>query len=272
MKWLCLLLFFLATQVQGQETTFNRPAVFPTTEGTYIIGDWKYTFSITSPKTKSQGTWGRLYFKDRELATPRNTVVSTPVGEFLFLGGLDVNGWGEHGWFNTYVDFNGDSHPIFLADGSVYVGLQKLTVKRISGSELLNLNKDSAYQGNQAGNWRTAKIGVYVELNESDKGFLRYRGRVNDCDVIALSTDIGSASALEDLRIYIQKNITMTRVFSLPMAYRLFWVKETDGKLDIFFGDKKGVAPKANDAPAITVDLAQLVQAYGDATPSSKKE
>lgn len=148
MKWLCLLLVFLAVQVQGQETTFNRPAVFPTADGTYVVGDWKYTFSIRLPGTRSQSTMGRLYYKGKELAAPRNTVVNTPVGEFVYSERFEGMSWGG-GWCNTFVDYaDGKSYPMFQPDGTVRVR-EPIAVKRISVSELLELNKDGTYQAKQ---------------------------------------------------------------------------------------------------------------------------
>jgi opacity protein-like surface antigen len=115
-------------------------AVYPTEVGSFKAAGWEYRYSILDRKTRSQGCWGHLTFAGREVTAPVNSVVSTPVGTFLFLGHLDYQGWGEHGWFNTHRDYNGEATPVFKADGSV-ITPYGLPIKRLSVLELLNLNK-----------------------------------------------------------------------------------------------------------------------------------
>lgn len=111
--------FFVPVPYPDIPQTYSFSASFPTRAGTYVVGDWKYTFSIVAFKTKSQSTWGHLSYHGKELAAPQNTIIDTPVGKFIFLGGLEVMGWGEHGWFNTRVDYNGIRHPLFQPDGKL---------------------------------------------------------------------------------------------------------------------------------------------------------
>lgn len=133
--------FFVPVPYSDVPQTYSFSASFPTRAGTYVVRDWKYTFSITAFKTRSQGTWGHLYYQDKELTAPQNTVIDTPVGKFIFLGGLEVMGWGEHGWFNTHVDYNGIRHPLFQPDGKLSAtGITDS--KNMSVEELIKWNSE----------------------------------------------------------------------------------------------------------------------------------
>jgi|GEM_PF-5031039 len=136
----CFLGVALILTAVGQDAVFDHPAAFPTRVGTYVLGDWKYTFDVTFPKTRSQGTWGRLYYKNQELSADRNTVVGTPVGKFIYLGNLSTKGWGEHGWFNTLTDYSGNTSPVFGEDGKIHVAVPP-PIKEVPVAELLLQNK-----------------------------------------------------------------------------------------------------------------------------------
>ena len=94
------------------------PASHPTKAAAYVVGAWKYEYAITSPGTKSEGRRGRLFHASKELFAPDGTVVTTPVGKFMFFA-LPPPGvqriWGEDGWLQTLCY----DKPVFNDDGSV---------------------------------------------------------------------------------------------------------------------------------------------------------
>ena len=68
-------------------------------EGEYSSGDWRYTHAITNPGSRSQGTVGRLFYKDNPVPSPADPAdyYETPLGLFHF-NGFDEVPWGERGW------------------------------------------------------------------------------------------------------------------------------------------------------------------------------
>jgi hypothetical protein len=81
----------------------SHSATHPTKPGTYVVGDWRYEYSVTNARTRSEGRSGKLFFAGKELFAPLGTVVTTPVGRFVFLplppGVKKI--WGEDGWLQT---------------------------------------------------------------------------------------------------------------------------------------------------------------------------
>ncbi|MBK8091570.1 MAG: hypothetical protein IPK32_06190 [Verrucomicrobiaceae bacterium] len=69
-----------------------------TQPGAYRSGDWEFKLIVTSPGSKSEGTIGRLYYKDSPVpdATPGD-FYQTPWGDIQWVGNPGKL-WGEHGW------------------------------------------------------------------------------------------------------------------------------------------------------------------------------
>ena len=58
-------------------------------------GAWKYTLRFTSPGTRSEGSFGRLFWNKREIPSCFHEI-SCPLGGFAFYQGRYR--WGGHGW------------------------------------------------------------------------------------------------------------------------------------------------------------------------------
>ncbi len=106
------------------------------------VQGWSYSCSITAKGSRSEGRRGYLYYRQKTLVAPAGTVVSTPVGRFLFFGGYDIKGWGEHGWQKEQCY----GRPVFESSGSVRKDLadeflqSHNPIVEITAVELLKLN------------------------------------------------------------------------------------------------------------------------------------
>ena len=106
------------------------------------VQGWSYSCNVAGKGSKSEGRWGYLYYRQKMLIAPAGTVVTTPVGRFLFFGGYDLKGWGTHGWQKeqTY------GRSVFDSNGSVVMDLADqflrghVPVHAIAVVELLRLN------------------------------------------------------------------------------------------------------------------------------------
>ncbi len=144
MKHLLIFAIIATASLNGEEAIFVRAATFPTSEGVYRVGDWEYRYAVYNPKTRSEGCWGHLYFRGKEVTAPRNVLLQTPVGTFLSFDSLEKDGFaghglGEHGWLNTRRDYGMKISAVFKADGSVDTPFHE-PIKNLSVSEILNRN------------------------------------------------------------------------------------------------------------------------------------
>lgn len=106
-------------------------------------------------------------------------------------------------------------------------------------------------------------IGDYVSLGEPDvQGFVRFIDEVSGCQIIALSTDIGSAVPSADLRLYIKREDEYEKMISLPMLKRKGYVCEKqNGLLRIFAVDSYEITkPGKQDRPVLSIDLDELIK------------
>lgn len=87
--------------------------------GTFTKGDWTYVLKIRNPGSRSEGSEGRLYYKNREVTIPQNPTdyFNTPLGIFRHTGveaGQERLPWDATGWMlqNTYApDAGGTALP-----------------------------------------------------------------------------------------------------------------------------------------------------------------
>ena len=99
-------------------------------------------------------------------------------------------------------------------------------------------------------------------LSPADKGFIKYIGDFGGYEVIALSSDIGSAFPSENLRIYLKKGDEYHKAISLPFlkGKGYICVRHKDS-LQIFtttsYGQKQ---PQKGAKPVLSVNLKQLIK------------
>ena len=99
-------------------------------------------------------------------------------------------------------------------------------------------------------------------LSPADKGFIKYIGDFGGYEVIALSSDKGSALPSEDLRIYLKKGDEYHKAVSLPLlkGKGYICVRHKDS-LQIFtttsYGQKQ---PQKGAKPVSSVNLKQLIK------------
>ncbi len=69
--------------------------------GTYTSGKWKYEYQILAKGSRSEGSYGRLFFDGKKVPQPKgikiNDYYKTPWGRLLWVGNPPTR-WGFHGW------------------------------------------------------------------------------------------------------------------------------------------------------------------------------
>ncbi len=83
----------------GKEEEGKKAAGKLSKPGEYVSGDWTYRFEAKRPGTRSEGRYGTLLYKDKELAPAPsvNDFLETPWGRMYWTGPMD-DSWGDHGW------------------------------------------------------------------------------------------------------------------------------------------------------------------------------
>jgi len=97
-----LLASFAATGLHAAASASASKVVFPKKGETSVQGDWKLKISIRNKGTKSEGTSGELFYKDKPVKTSGiNDAVETPWG-VLYWHGEDLHDklaqWQHWGW------------------------------------------------------------------------------------------------------------------------------------------------------------------------------
>jgi hypothetical protein len=71
-------------------------------EGRNQVGPWGYEYSIAAKGTRSEGSYGKLFYNEQELATPAhiNDYFETPWGRMYWVGFPPVI-FGSHGWMTN---------------------------------------------------------------------------------------------------------------------------------------------------------------------------
>ena len=77
----------------------NHPGENPGKESSISEGDWTYIRTVTNPGTRSEGSMGRLFYKNRPVPAPENLsdYYDTPMGLFYYAG-TKGNPWDDKGW------------------------------------------------------------------------------------------------------------------------------------------------------------------------------
>lgn len=134
----------------------------PKKSGTYQSGPWKYELKVRYPGTRSEGKWGRLFFRGNELSTTAvNDYHQTPWGPIYWIGDSQSR-WGEHLWMPYPSPRHPDKKGKRLAppgDGS-----QPLVVTKADNGRTVTVAVGATIHVRLAGNpttgyrWRTAKL------------------------------------------------------------------------------------------------------------------
>ena len=67
--------------------------------GEYSSGEWTYRLVVKRPGTRSEGRFGTLSYKEKDVtAAGINDYIETPWGRLYWVGSLDDDSWGDHGW------------------------------------------------------------------------------------------------------------------------------------------------------------------------------
>jgi len=76
----------------GQEKLLSK-------EGTHRMGPWRYEYSVANKGTRSEGHYGKLFYREQELPAPAhiNDYYETPWGRIYWVGHRPVL-FGNHGW------------------------------------------------------------------------------------------------------------------------------------------------------------------------------
>ncbi len=71
----------------------------PRNSSTITEGFWTYSITITNPGTRSEGSMGRLFYKNNSLPLPDNLsdYYDTSLGIFFYVG-TEGNPWDDQGW------------------------------------------------------------------------------------------------------------------------------------------------------------------------------
>jgi len=122
-KWCCSILMLLVAAMSAscrQPATVDEaeidPAVvarvqYPTTPGSYRLGEWQYTYEVRSEGTRSERRVGTLLRRGAVVRGSSGDVKETPFGRFVYFDTM----W-ESGWLNTRTYdrrvFDDDGEPL----------------------------------------------------------------------------------------------------------------------------------------------------------------
>ena len=105
-------------------------------EGTHRAGPWQYEYSVANKGTRSEGYYGRLFYREQELATPGhvNDYYKTPWGPIYWVGKPPLM-FGNHGWMASPLAREpvgqALADPATLADKTFAVRLKLLTADEL---------------------------------------------------------------------------------------------------------------------------------------------
>ncbi|MCX7803881.1 MAG: protease inhibitor I42 family protein [Planctomycetota bacterium] len=132
--------------------------------GEYVSGDWTYRLTVKLPGTRSEGRFGSLLYREKELgpAPAVNDYIETPWGRMYWTGPFD-DSWGDHGWMPRP-----NPSPLHKPEG-----------RRLAPEELLR--KDATGSGVPAADGAVLTAGEEedgktIELNPGDSIRIELRG------------------------------------------------------------------------------------------------
>lgn len=105
-------------------------------EGTHQVGPWRYECSVANKGTRSEGCYGRLFYREQVLAAPGhiNDHYQTPWGPIYWVGHPPVL-FGNHGWMTSPLAREpigqALADPATLAEKTVVVRLKVLTAEEL---------------------------------------------------------------------------------------------------------------------------------------------
>ena len=119
----------------------------------------------------------------------------------------------------------------------------------------------TAFSGHPQSN--EIKVGNYISLEDSGiQGFVQYIDQMEGYELIALSTDIGSAVPSNDHRLYVKLNDRYKKVLSIPLLSRkgFLCIKQND-TLQVFVITSYNTKQPPEDAtPVLEINLKQLLR------------
>ena len=113
----------------GQEKLLSK-------EGTHRMGPWRYEYSVANKGTRSEGHYGKLFYREQELPAPAHIsdYYETPWGRIYWVGHRPVL-FGNHGWMASPLAREpvgqALADPATLADKTFAVRLKLLTADEL---------------------------------------------------------------------------------------------------------------------------------------------